>query len=123
LRHILLTVKPKAQIDTDPEPKSTKSTPSHQPTKAKRRINAKDTQSPAADSTDPGAGYAGSNDQGSKDGGELERTASGSKEGSEEGSGVGGKKKTKKKKRSVLANQSNPHHVDNCMLFRVRPVQ
>jgi hypothetical protein len=51
----------------------------------------------------------------SKDGGELERTASGSKE-SEEGSGVGGKKKTKKKKRSVLANQSNPHHVDNCKL-------
>jgi len=45
----------------------------------------------------------------------LERTASGSKE-SEEGSGVGGKKKTKKKKRSVLANQSNPHHVDNCKL-------
>lgn len=26
------------------------------------------------------------------------------------------KKKTKKKKRSVLANQSNPHHVDNCKL-------
>ena len=51
----------------------------------------------------------------SKDGGELERTASGSKE-SEEGSGAGGKKKTKKKKRSVLANQSNPHHVDNCKL-------
>lgn len=25
-----------------------------------------------------------------------------------------GKKKPKKKKRSVLANQSNPHHVDNC---------
>lgn len=24
------------------------------------------------------------------------------------------KKKSKKKKRSVLANQSNPHHVDNC---------
>jgi hypothetical protein len=45
----------------------------------------------------------------------LERTASGSKE-SEEGSGIGGKKKTKKKKRSVLANQSNPHHVDNCKL-------
>ena len=45
----------------------------------------------------------------------MERTASGSKE-SEEGSGIGGKKKTKKKKRSVLANQSNPHHVDNCKL-------
>jgi hypothetical protein len=31
-----------------------------------------------------------------------------------------GKKKPKKKKRSVLANQSNPHHVDNCKFF-VRP--
>lgn len=29
---------------------------------------------------------------------------------------VKAKKKTKKKKRSVLANQSNPHHVDNCKL-------
>jgi len=72
---------------------------------------------PAPDTADAQTGYAGSNDQASKDGGELERTASGSKEGSEEGSGVGGKKKTKKKKRSVLANQSNPHHVDNCMLL------
>lgn len=47
----------------------------------------------------------------------MERTASGSKD-SEAGSGVGGKKKTKKKKRSVLANQSNPHHVDNCKLAK-----
>ena len=29
----------------------------------------------------------------------------------------GAKKKPKKKKRSVLANQGNPHHVDNCQLL------
>ncbi len=33
---------------------------------------------------------------------------------SKEGSEVAGKKKKKKKKRSVLANQGNPHHVNNC---------
>jgi hypothetical protein len=41
----------------------------------------------------------------------LEKTVS--KESSEVGS-AGTKKKPKKKKRSALANQSNPHHVDNC---------
>jgi hypothetical protein len=56
---------------------------------------------------------AAANDGGAK-GGDMERAGSGSKEGSE--AGIGGKKKPKKKKRSVLANQSNPHHVDNCKL-------
>lgn len=45
----------------------------------------------------------------------MERVISGFKDGLEGGSGTGGKKKPKKKKRSVLANQSNPHHVNNCM--------
>jgi hypothetical protein len=112
LRHILLTVKPKPQVTPEPELKSSKPAQGHQPTKAKRRINAKDPHTAGAESNEA---VSGSVDHSSKDGGELERTASGSKE-SEEGSGVGGKKKTKKKKRSVLANQSNPHHVDNCKL-------
>ena len=113
MRHILLTVKPKSQATPEPEPKS-KSAQGHQPTKAKRRINASNSQPPADGSIEQ---TPGSVDQNSKDGGELERTASGSKD-SEAGSGVGGKKKTKKKKRSVLANQSNPHHVDNCKLAK-----
>jgi hypothetical protein len=37
-----------------------------------------------------------------------------SKTNSSQGSDIATKKKSKKKKRSVLANQSNPHHVDNC---------
>lgn len=72
----------------------------------------KQVEGAAPASTGPeGAGTA--NDGGAK-GGDMERAGSGSKEGSE--AGIGGKKKPKKKKRSVLANQSNPHHVDNCKL-------
>jgi hypothetical protein len=85
------------------------------PTKAKRRMDPKTdgTAPPAAAAIGAEAGDAGAGEA-PKEGGEMERTGSGSKEGSE--AGIGGKKKPKKKKRSVLANQSNPHHVDNCKL-------
>jgi hypothetical protein len=113
-----LTVKPKAQAT--PEPESTLTNTGQPSTKTKRRIHGKDKENlppnTGGGSADMPAGSAAYNDQGSKDGGELERTASGSKEGSEADGGIGGKKKPKKKKRSVLANQSNPHHVDNCRL-------
>ena len=111
LRHILLTVKPTTTTSITDSPRGGDDT---SPNKTKRKTEGKV-------ATPANTGEAGSQvvDTGAEakhgtGGDSIERVVSGSKDGSEGGSGTGGKKKPKKKKRSVLANQSNPHHVNNC---------